>query len=103
MQRDRSAINVALLAWLVLSGGSACAQNAPAGTLERGRHLVLIGHCNNCHTAAYAALNGKVPEAQWLMGNPLGWRGKSGTIYAPNLRIFVENLSEGDWVRLMRT
>ena len=86
-----------------LFSGSAFAQSASSNTLERGRHLVWIGHCNNCHTANYAAQAGKVPEEQWLMGNPLGWRGKNGTIYAPNLRLFVQNLSEDEWVRIVRT
>jgi len=97
------AATVAALAASVVFTGLALAQDTAKATLDRGRHLVLIGHCNNCHTAGYAASNGKVAEAQWLMGNPLGWRGKNGTIYAPNLRIFVENLSESDWTRLMRT
>jgi mono/diheme cytochrome c family protein len=87
-----------------LFSASALAQVAPSkATLERGRHLVLIGHCNNCHTAGYAPSSGKVPEERWLMGNPLGWRGKNGTTYASNLRIFVQNLSEKDWLNVMRT
>jgi mono/diheme cytochrome c family protein len=75
----------------------------PAALIERGRHLVLIGHCNNCHTAGYTASAGKVPEEQWLMGNPVGWRSKNGTTYATNLRLYVQNLSEADWLRTMRT
>jgi mono/diheme cytochrome c family protein len=95
--------SIAAFAVSAIFTGVALAQDASKATLERGRHLVLIGHCNNCHTAGYAALNGKVSEPQWLMGNPVGWRGKNGTTYAPNLRIFVANLSEADWTRLMRT
>ena len=37
------------------------------------------------------------------MGNPVGWRGKKGTTYASNLRLFVQNLSEEDWIQVVRT
>ena len=71
--------------------------------VDRGRHLVLIGHCNNCHTAGYVPATGNVPESRWLMGNPVGWRGKSGTIYASNLRLYVQNMSEQAWIQALRT
>jgi mono/diheme cytochrome c family protein len=74
-----------------------------AGSVERGRYLVLIGHCNNCHTAGYAAAEGTVPEERWLTGNPVGWRGKQGTTYASNLRLFLQPLSEDGWVHVART
>jgi mono/diheme cytochrome c family protein len=42
--------------------------------LDRGRYLVLLGHCNNCHTATYMERAGNVPESDWLLGNPVGFR-----------------------------
>ena len=42
--------------------------------------------------------NGEVPEAQWLTGDPLGWRGPWGTTYATNLRLSMQSLSEEQWV-----
>jgi mono/diheme cytochrome c family protein len=63
---------------------------------------VLISHCNNCHTAGYAANAGQVPEAQWLAGNPVGWRGRSGTVYASNLRLFMRDLPEDGWIQVAR-
>ena len=45
--------------------------------VERGRYLVRITGCNDCHTAGYAPSGGKVPEAQWLTGDALGWRGST--------------------------
>ena len=75
----------------------------PAGSLERGRYMVLTGHCNNCHTAGFVATNGKVPEEKWLMGNPVGWRSKQGTTYGTNLRLFVAAMSEDAWVQVIRT
>jgi mono/diheme cytochrome c family protein len=64
-----------------------------SATLERGRYMVLTGHCNNCHTAGYVAASGRIPEDRWLMGNPVGWRSKQGTTYGTNLRLYVQNLS----------
>lgn len=43
--------------------------------VERGRYLVKIAGCNDCHTAGYAISAGKVDEKQWLTGDALGWRG----------------------------
>ena len=54
--------------------------------IERGRYLVKISGCNDCHTAGYAMTGGNIPESQWLMGDKLGWRGPWGTTYPANLR-----------------
>jgi mono/diheme cytochrome c family protein len=75
---------VAALA-LTLAPFAARAQGSPQ--IERGRYMVLTGHCNNCHTVAYAPKEGNVSEKDWLLGSgPLGWRGPWGTTYASNLR-----------------
>lgn len=34
----------------------------------RGKYLIVIGGCNDCHTAGFAPSGGVTPEAQWL-----GW------------------------------
>ena len=47
----------------------------------RGRYLVQIGGCNDCHTPGYAMSGGKVPEKQWLTGDAVGWNGPWGTTY----------------------
>jgi len=60
-------------------------------SLDRGRYLVKIAGCNDCHTAGYAETAGKVPEKQWLTGDQLGWRGPWGTTYAANLRLYMQN------------
>ena len=104
MQRYRLNVGTSAIAFVVISIGSAVAQAvSPTAMLDRGRHLILIGHCNNCHTAGYTVSAGKVPEEQWLMGNPVGWRGKNGTTYASNLRLIVQGISEADWIRMLRT
>lgn len=75
---------------------------AVASDMERGKYLVVTSHCNNCHTAGYAAAEGLVPESRWLMGNPVGWKGKNGTAFAPNLRLMLRDLSEDQWLVMAR-
>ncbi len=71
---------------------------ADASSLARGKYLVLITGCNDCHTAGYAPSNGKVPEKDWLTGDRLGWRGPWGTTYGVNLRQYMQTLTEAQWV-----
>jgi mono/diheme cytochrome c family protein len=71
--------------------------------LERGRYLVKIAGCNDCHTPDYAMTGGKVPESQWLTGDRLGWRGPWGTTYPSNLRLYMQGLSEQGWVKAAKT
>lgn len=74
------------------------AQAADGASVARGRYIAKIAGCNDCHTAGYAMSGGKVPEKDWLMGDGLGWHGEWGTTYAPNLRIFMQNMTEAQWV-----
>ena len=74
-----------------------------AAQLERGRYLVKLGGCNDCHTPGYMASAGKIPEAQWLTGDSLGWRGPWGTTYPANLRAYMQELTEAQWLNTART
>lgn len=67
--------------------------------VARGRYLVQIAGCNDCHTPGYPEAGGKVPEAQWLTGDALGWRGPWGTTYPTNLRLYMQDLTEEQWVK----
>ena len=71
--------------------------------IERGRYLVKIAGCNDCHTAGYGLSNGEVPESEWLKGDPTGWHGPWGTTYAINLRQLVHGMSEDAWINTART
>lgn len=77
----------AVLAAVAAFTGRADGTAAVDDTLRRGRYLVEIGGCNDCHTAGYAPSGGQVPESQWLLGDALGWNGPWGTTYASNLRL----------------
>jgi mono/diheme cytochrome c family protein len=87
---------------LTLCAGAAIGAPASDPLLERGRYLVRIAGCNDCHTAEYMQKNGEVPERDWLMGSPIGWRGPWGTTYAVNLRLYLEPLSEAQWLTIAR-
>lgn len=71
-------------------------------TEERGRYIIKIAGCNDCHTAGYAEAAGKIPEKDWLKGDTVGWRGPWGTTYASNLRLYMQNLSEDQWIQVSR-
>ena len=77
-----------------LTGGTA---------VEQGRYLAITGGCNDCHTNGYLQTEGNVPETEWLLGSPVGWRGPWGTTYPPNLRLTVQDLTEDEWVTMLRT
>lgn len=66
--------------------------------VEQGRYISRIAGCNDCHTPGYLLSEGKVIEELWLTGAAFGWRGPWGTTYASNLRIYVNNMTEEQWV-----
>lgn len=71
--------------------------------IGRGRYVVEIGGCNDCHTPGYAASGGKVAEKDWLVGDALGWRGPWGTTYPVNLRLYMKKMTEVQWVQRARS
>ena len=66
--------------------------------IARGRYLVTIGGCNDCHTPGYPEQGGAVPESQWLTGVAVGYQGPWGTTYPANLRLVTSRLTEAQWV-----
>src|SRR5258707_61437 len=102
------AMALALGAAPVAAGAAdAGASKAPAvsrAVIERGRYLVTVGNCNDCHPANFPPRDGKVPESEWLLGGgPLGLRGPWGTTYASNLRLTASRMSEAEWVTFLKT
>lgn len=75
---------------------------ASDAAIERGRYLVVVGGCNECHTPGYVEVGGKLPEPQWLTGSNIGWHGIWGTTYPINLRLFFAALTEDAWVEYAR-
>jgi len=107
-----SMLAAASLSMAPMTVGPAAAQAAkteaapPAGAsrmVDRGRYLAKIAGCNDCHTPGYALKGGKVAEKDWLTGDALGWRGDWGTTYPANLRTYMQNMSETQWVKTAKS
>jgi len=77
---------------------AAATVDAHADSVSRGRYLVQVAGCNDCHTAHYAELGGKVPEQDWLTGDAVGWSGPWGTTYPINLRLYLADLTAEQWL-----
>lgn len=88
-----------LCAW---TGDTSLAQSQDE-QINHGRYLTEIAGCNDCHTAGYLLSEGKIPEAEWLLGDTFGWRGPWGTTYAPNLRLIAADMSEADWITMAKS
>ncbi|MFY7855355.1 MAG: c-type cytochrome [Rubrivivax sp.] len=101
--RLRPCAALAALAALTVFSPALLAQGTTASAVDRGRYLVKIGGCNDCHTAGYTQNEGKVPEKDWLQGDALGWQGPWGTTYATNLRLHFAGLTEAQWLQQART
>jgi mono/diheme cytochrome c family protein len=91
-----AARRVALSLALLVACGAACA--ADKEEIARGRYLVKISGCNDCHTPGYGPNDGKVDEKLWLTGDALGWSGPWGTTYASNLRLLLQGMTREQWI-----
>ena len=101
---------VAALASVALSVPAIAAEKAaksnaktePETDIERGRYLVAVSGCNDCHTPGFLVRGNKVPEKDWLTGGSLGWRGPWGTTYPANLRLYFQEITEEQWVHVAK-
>ena len=82
----------------IASSSSAVAAGKVDPLVARGRYVVTIAGCNDCHTANYGMTEGNVPEKDWLQGDILGWKGPWGTTYPVNLRNYMSKLTEAQWI-----
>jgi mono/diheme cytochrome c family protein len=101
-------ITTAVAAMFVWSGAGwpglslAGASTLESSQISRGRYVVKVAGCNDCHTPGYAQSAGMVPESKWLIGDSVGWQGPWGTTYPANLRRFMEGMTEGQWLKVAR-
>ena len=62
-----------LLLTVGLAAQASAAEAERDPTVERGRYLVVVSGCNDCHTPGYMQNGGpKLPEKAWLTGAPVG-------------------------------
>ncbi len=94
----KSRIVIGAIAWAWVLLVSTVAGAAEPAQVARGKYLVTIGGCNDCHTAGYLQNDARVPESQWLLGQAVGYQGPWGTTYPANLRLVMSRLSEDQWV-----
>ena len=81
----------------------AAAHGAEEGErIGRGRYLVKIAGCNECHTEGYARNFGKVPESEWMIGRAWGEAGPWGTTFPINVRLLLSGLTEDLWIDRVR-
>ena len=71
--------------------------------IERGRYLITITGCNDCHTAGYMQQGLAIPESEWLTGMGLGFKGPWGTSYPKNLRKSIARMTEKEWIEYARS
>jgi hypothetical protein len=98
-------------AWLAAMAGLALQGLAPASAatsaekaaIERGRYVVRVAGCTDCHPPGYLAATGKIDEKLWLTGDALGWRGPWGTTYPINLRLYMAGLTQQQWLDKVKT
>jgi mono/diheme cytochrome c family protein len=89
-------------------GPQACVSAQPfdtrggAPSAQRGRYIVRVGGCNDCHTPGFMERGEAVPESVWLTGTSIGWKGPWGTTYPSNLRLFVTDFEEDTFVEVIR-
>lgn len=99
MKHLQSIAAAALASAAMMSAG---AQAADPLAPERGRYLVGVGACNDCHTDGFNEAAGRIDPKLWLMGSSVGFQGPWGTSYPVNLRLYVQNLTEAQWLARVR-
>ncbi len=104
MQRLVPVLGAIALASLVTAAvGTMPSNQALPDDTARGKYLVMIAGCNDCHTPGYMVTAGKVDEKAWLTGSPLGWQGPWGTTYASNLRLLVPKMTADQFMAHARS
>lgn len=83
----------------ILTHGTAAAGQDP---IARGEYIVKTSGCNDCHTPGYPESGGQVAQTAWLTGNPVGFLGPWGTTYPTNLRLYVQDIDESEWLTRVR-
>jgi mono/diheme cytochrome c family protein len=89
-------------AFFIMVNSALADSKADKRLIERGRYIIKVSGCNDCHTPGYPTANGQVPVRQWLTGDNFGWSGPWGTTYGSNLRLFMKDMTEAQWIKTAR-
>lgn len=110
MRIYKNSVFVVIVLLMVASVSISCNKNTAADSsadtkadqIKHGEYIVRITGCNDCHTPGYPEADGNMPVEDWLMGSPLGWKGRWGTTYAINLRLLVQTMTVEQWLHTAR-
>nr|WP_216821323.1 hypothetical protein [Marinobacterium profundum] len=91
-----------LMSALALQSVLSMAAQEDTAVIERGRYLVGVGGCNDCHTTGYAEIGEVMPESERLLGSGVGFAGPWGVSYPANLRLKVAQLQPEQWRQRIR-
>ena len=96
---------VRIAAVVLFASFARAGEPASADEVARGKYLVTIAGCQDCHTPG--TFYGAPDLARQLSGSELGWTGQWGTSYAANLTpdpsTGLGNYTEDDIVTAIRT
>ncbi|HWJ05816.1 MAG TPA: cytochrome c [Steroidobacteraceae bacterium] len=73
-----------------------------AATIARGKYIITVSGCNDCHTPGGMEKGPAVPEREWLTGLAIGYQGPWGTTYPTNLRLVLNGMTEAQWLKHAR-
>jgi mono/diheme cytochrome c family protein len=99
----RYALLFSLLLACIAGAAANAASSSKAASIARGKYLVVFGACNDCHTPGWRETFGKIPVRNWLIGSSVGFRGPWGTIYPANVRKRFTEITEDQWLAMVRT
>lgn len=92
-----------LAAALAVTVPKIAAANGNDISVARGRQVSIVGGCNDCHTAGYDESGGKIDHSKALAGIPVGWQGPWGTTYAVNIRLYIKDMTEDEFVKFAKS
>lgn len=107
MSAFRTTLTVSIAVTLIAVGATFAAKTKPArpSELERGKYLVTITGCNDCHTPG--TFYGAPDFQRQLSGSEMGWEGPGGVVFAANLTPDPETglgqWSDAEIVKAIRT
>ncbi|HEY8320614.1 MAG TPA: hypothetical protein VIG46_02315 [Candidatus Baltobacteraceae bacterium] len=102
----RTLVAIAAVALLAAAGAGIASPVSTARSnvsAARGRYLVTIGACNDCHSPGWRESDGALPVEKWLVGSSIGLREAWGTSYPANLRVLFSRITEDQWLFEVRT
>jgi mono/diheme cytochrome c family protein len=102
LRNFRAACAVLASSLAVVAGAQAADAAYDPATVARGRYIITVSGCNDCHTPGGMEKGPAVPVKDWLTGVPIGYQGPWGTTYGSNLRLVINSMSEAQWLKHAR-